>query len=398
MPASNFFSPALLGPALDAARKALSRLDEDEIPVRVRVVAKRSGKLPAPLAASLIAELDRNTWLREIALVELSDAAGDEGGVGSASLEFLRRSPGWEERLAPLAEKAQSQVDQKSWRRLEGELQAARAEVLSLRRQLRKANRQTGQLPPEEPEPAERAGVRDRQKLKAALSSTEKALTASEEARQQLLTEISQLQVRVETLLRRRPDKSAPRAVPAGGMRRGPIELARDLDARLHALSVPPLEKPASPIPPEADPAEALSIPTGVRPDSAAAIDWLFSYPGPMTVAVDGWNLAFQLKNPPGRKERGQLEAAVGRLNHKAAGKRKLLVLFDSRFDVDGTHPGTHPDVEVRFPASADEALIELAREEPSLVVITSDRRVREEAGRSGAVGLWGEALVEWLR
>jgi rRNA-processing protein FCF1 len=54
--------------------------------------------------------------------------------------------------------------------------------------------------------------------------------------------------------------------------------------------------------------------------------------------------------------------------------------------------------VEVRFPASADEALIELAGESGSLVVITSDRRVREEAGQAGAIGLWGEALIDWLR
>jgi rRNA-processing protein FCF1 len=54
--------------------------------------------------------------------------------------------------------------------------------------------------------------------------------------------------------------------------------------------------------------------------------------------------------------------------------------------------------VEVSFPASADEALIELAGQQANLVVITSDRRVREEAGRRGAVGLWGEALIDWLQ
>jgi rRNA-processing protein FCF1 len=74
------------------------------------------------------------------------------------------------------------------------------------------------------------------------------------------------------------------------------------------------------------------------------------------------------------------------------------LVLFDSRFDLPGTYASTHPQVEVSFPASADEALIELAGQQANLVVITSDRRVREEAGRRGAVGLWGEALIDWLQ
>ena len=388
----------MLQAAIAATRQALRRLEEDEIPARVRAVAKRSGKLPAPLASSLIAELDRNGWLREIALEEL-EADRLDTEKGEASVEFLRREAGWEERLAALAEETQSRLDEKSWHRLEQELEAARREVESLRRQLRRAGRLAGQAAQakKEPEPTA-SGGRDLQKLRATLSSTEKALAVSEAARQELLTEIRQLQERVETLLRRRPDKASPRPAPAGGMRRGPIELARDLDARLHALSVPPGRTAPPPSFPEAEPSGPPSIPTGVRPDTAAAIEWLLSYPQPLTVAVDGWNLAFQLKNPPGRKERGLLEAAVGRLSHRSAGKRRLLVLFDSRFDVTGTYPGTHPEVEVQFPASADEALIKLAGEVPSLVVITSDRRVREEASRAGAIGLWGEALVDWLR
>jgi hypothetical protein len=31
------------------------------------------------------------------------------------------------------------------------------------------------------------------------------------------------------------------------------------------------------------------------------------------------------------------------------------------------------------------------------MVVVTSDRRVREEAEAAGAVGLWSQALVEWM-
>jgi hypothetical protein len=47
--------------------------------------------------------------------------------------------------------------------------------------------------------------------------------------------------------------------------------------------------------------------------------------------------------------------------------------------------------------ASADEEIISLAGQVPGLVVITSDRRVREEAEARGAIGLWSEALVDWL-
>ncbi len=392
MSAANSFNPALLATGLAAARRALGRLDEEEIPARVRAVAKRSGRLPAPLAASLVAELNRNEWLREIALEEL----GDDVGSDIASIEFLRREPGWEERLAVLAEKAQSALAEKSRRLLEEDLAAAKEEIETLRRQLRRTTRQAGQASTRKAETPNRE--LELKKLRATLSSTQKDLATSEAARERLMTEVEQLQDRLESLLRRRTGKSTPRTAAAGGMRRGPLALARDLDDRLHALAVAPVGEAAAPVRPAKEPSGPPSIPTGVRPDSAAAIEWLLSYPGPITVAVDGWNLAFQLKNPPGRKERGQVEAAVGRLSHRSAGKRKLLVLFDSRFDVAGTYQGTHPQVEVRFPASADEALIELAGKEPSLVVITSDRRVREEAGRSGAIGLWGEALVDWLK
>ena len=392
MSAANSFNPALLGAALAAARSALKRLEEEEIPVRVRAVAKRSGKLPAPLASSLIAELDRNEWLREIALEELGDGVESE----TASIEFLRREPGWEGRLGALAEKAESDLAEKSRRGIEKELAAAKEEVQSLRSQVRRMGRQTAQASAKRVESAD--GGRDLRKLRATLSSTLKDLAASEAAREKAMAEVVQLQERLDTLLRRRTGKSAPRTAPAGGMRRGPLDLARDLDARLHALSLAPARAATPPPIPVNAPGEPPSIPTGVRPDTAAAIEWLLSYPGAMTVAVDGWNLAFQLKNPPGRKERGQVEAAVGRLSHRSAGKRKLVVFFDSRFDVAGTHRGTHPQVEVRFPASADEALVEMAGTESSLVVITSDRRVREEAARFGAIGLWGEALVDWLR
>ena len=53
----------------------------------------------------------------------------------------------------------------------------------------------------------------------------------------------------------------------------------------------------------------------------------------------------------------------------------------------------------VEFVASADEELIKMAkRDATGLVVITSDRRVREAAEKAGAVGLWSEALIEWLK
>ena len=79
-----------------------------------------------------------------------------------------------------------------------------------------------------------------------------------------------------------------------------------------------------------------------------------------------------------------------------SSGKRLVTAVFDSSqvgesFSAD--------EVVVTFVGSADEELIEMAnRGATRMVVITSDRRVREAVEKAGAVGLWSEALIDWLR
>ena len=56
--------------------------------------------------------------------------------------------------------------------------------------------------------------------------------------------------------------------------------------------------------------------------------------------------------------------------------------------------------MEIRFAADdriADEEIVELAAELDDVVVISSDREVREQAEAGGAVVLWSEALAQWL-
>jgi rRNA-processing protein FCF1 len=53
----------------------------------------------------------------------------------------------------------------------------------------------------------------------------------------------------------------------------------------------------------------------------------------------------------------------------------------------------------VAYVTSADAAIVERASKlRRDRVVITSDRAVREEAERVGAIGLWSSALCRWLR
>jgi hypothetical protein len=370
-------------------------MESDEIPARIRAVAKKSGRLAAPHAQSLIAELDRNEALRQLALQRLDPAGAGADSRPSASEEFLRRDPGWEERFAELAELSATEAAHRAMERLQGQLAKARKEIDSLRGRLRRVEKAPAPaVPPHRKNRKDDSG----EGLRAVLSEKERALLDCEAARRELLAELAKVNERVESLRRTRRERTARSPTLPSGMRSPPIDLARDLDARLSALTISPANRSRRGTTGDESPPQPLTIPAGIRPDSAAAIDWLLARPDSLTVAVDGWNLAFQFKSPPGKRERRRVEVAVGRLSHRAAGERKLLVLFDSRFDLPGTYASTHPQVEVSFPASADEALIELAGQQANLVVITSDRRVREEAGRRGAVGLWGEALIDWLQ
>ncbi len=83
-----------LAAALDAIvaqlRRVLRELEEDDIPVPLRKVAKSTGKrLPPPLLRSLLVEVDRNEWFREKAREEIDAEAHPDAAA------FLSRDPGW---------------------------------------------------------------------------------------------------------------------------------------------------------------------------------------------------------------------------------------------------------------------------------------------------------------
>jgi hypothetical protein len=138
-----------------------------------------------------------------------------------------------------------------------------------------------------------------------------------------------------------------------------------------------------------------LALPAAVRPDHAESIYWLIDLPETAIVAIDGWNAAHQLKSPPGAAERDRVIEAARRIAIASRGRRSVLVVFDSR---QGTDSFSTKELEVKFVPSADDELINQARAAPAgLIVITSDRRVREAVEQAGAVGLWSEALIDWI-
>jgi hypothetical protein len=112
-------------------------------------------------------------------------------------------------------------------------------------------------------------------------------------------------------------------------------------------------------------------------------------------VAIDGWNVAFQMEEAPDADTQLRVVAGARRLAAGSKGFKRVTVVFDSAV---ASNQLMQQGVDIRYVPSADEEAIELAgRSKTPVVVITSDRRVREEVERSRGVGLWSEAFVAWL-
>ena len=392
--------PAFISDAIDAARRALRRMDDKDIPPKLRAIAARSGRLPAPLARRLIIELDASDWLRAEAMAEIEPGSEDGAAELSASLLFLRRPEDWMERIENLATGHRESAEQSRVKRLENELRRAIAKSDRLEQKLSAAERreqEAAQGVEERLAAAAASQQRAQGRLKSARDRLADLLAAAEQEVSRLGVENSSLRQKLEGTRSVR-DKSAisatPRRVAAAWSLNGPTDIARHLDDINRRLVV-------APTPTEKSrainrPLRLSGPPAGVRPDRPEAIEWLIGLPGQVNIAIDGWNAAHLLRSPPVAATRNRVVEAARRLILASSGKRRVTAVFDSR------EPGesfSADDVKVIFVASADEELIAMAnRDATRLVVITSDRRVREAVESAGAVGLWSEALIDWLK
>jgi hypothetical protein len=389
--------PALLSTAIEAARRALRRMDDKDIPAKLRDIASRSGRLPTPLAKRLLAELDASEWLRAEALAEMK-AEGDS--EKSASVLFLERADGWLERVETLVMEHRGASERSEVKRLESELRRALARAGKLEQKLATAERKQQEAA---------SGVEDR--LAAAAASHRRSQARQKTARVKLASQVSSAEREVERLtaensyLRQKVEeariergkatpRTSPNRMPGAWSFTKPADLARQLDDINRRLAIAPV--PFGRAAPLSEPTRLEGPPAGIRPDRAEAIVWLLGLPGLVTVAIDGWNAAHLLKSPPVPATRNRIIEAARRIILASAGKRLVTAVFDSSqvgesFSAD--------DVKVTFAASADEELIEMAnRDATTLVVITSDRRVREAVEGAGGIGLWSEALIDWLK
>ncbi len=347
----------------------------------------------------LLTELDASEWLRAEAMAEMEPESGDGNHEESASVLFLERPEEWVVRFEGLVKGHRQTHERSELKKLETELRKAVARSGRLEQKLALAERR-------EHEAA--GGVEER--LAAAAAAQRRSQAKLKSLREQLATQISSTEQEIDRLtaenaeLRQQLGKvRSGRARSTAGAKTPKIEaawslakpatLARHLDDLIQAMAVAPVEldKPAPPV----QPIRLMGPPAGISPDRAEAIVWLLGIPGTVRVAIDGWNAAHLLESPPVAATRNRIIEAARRIILASSGKRRVTAVFDSSqlgesFSAD--------DVVVTFVGSADDELIEMAeRDATGLVVITSDRRVRDAAEKAGAVGLWSEALIDWL-
>ena len=155
---------SVLAGAIKAGRAALRDLDADEVPAGLkRVAAHSGGRLPPPLAASLLEAIDDDEWLREKASEKLGEAVEPE----SPAALFLRRPPGWWSQLAAAGVATAVADEERRAGRAQRQIEELRSRVEEAKRKLKDARREA------------RVGVAE---LKAQLVATRKQLKAAETA------------------------------------------------------------------------------------------------------------------------------------------------------------------------------------------------------------------------
>ncbi|MBT8216658.1 MAG: NYN domain-containing protein [Acidimicrobiia bacterium] len=393
----------LVAPAIEAGRAALRRLDEDDVPARLRKVASyQGGRLPAPLAKRLLAALNDDEWLRGKALEELPEPAGAAG-------LFLQRADGWQFELGRLVERT---IESRAVTRVEAidaQVAAAREREAEAKRRWQEATRQMKDLEKQRRREVDevRAQLRELREADRLEDEAHARMVADLEAARRAAEQSHQAEVKATEALRRRLEKAeeqraaVERKIGSGGQAWGSgdaIALARHLDTLIRTVEADPalleFTKPSG--------EREWKLPPGARPDDRNAVDWLMRQPRAFTLLVDGYNVTFRLSGSSDSAARERLNEELSRFKLRAMAPVNAVVVYDSTVNPETTTAPGPGGVWLRFTTlglSADDEIRRLAAEatEP-VVVVSSDREVREGSEQFGAIALWAEALIGWIQ
>ncbi|HSG77970.1 MAG TPA: NYN domain-containing protein, partial [Acidimicrobiia bacterium] len=231
------------------------------------------------------------------------------------------------------------------------------------------------------------------------IAELEAAVAEARREADRTATEVDRL-IGVERELRRERSTLEAALIEAttgpGWLGADPAVLAGHLDELARMARVAQVGA-AEPVEPGRSP---LRLPQGARPDRHEAIDWLVEQRTPLTLVVDGYNAGFHLtgsREPAAARRRLGLE--IGRLSPIAAGPMRIVIVYDSSVGAAPPVPGAAgPEVRFTDPGTpADEEIARLAATlSGPVIVLSSDRWVREATEAAGALALWSEALVDW--
>lgn len=369
-------------------------MDEPDVPsVLRRTTASSARRLPPPLLMVLLDQLDDSAWFRDAALSEWEEADSDADDPRLAvSALFLFRPEGWEERVSRLVTEAGDvstdrmlEQARREIARLErlvdqlgDRLDAAQTEIDEVGRVERAAAASTLARHEE----ARRLAERERDDVTRRMGEMKRRLAGRDRELAEADGRIDDLRRRIARRERRNGDGEVR------GFGRGtPLETARDLDRLVAALRAGGSESPGT------VEREVFRLPVGMRPDSPEAIDWLLAQELPVTVLVDGYNVAHGVSSPPDPSVRRRVEDGLVRLRRRAAGPIHVVVFWDSSA---GVEQWDARGLDVRYVPDADAAIIEEAqRSSGRVVVVTSDAEIREQTMAAGAIALWSNVLTD---
>jgi hypothetical protein len=231
------------------------------------------------------------------------------------------------------------------------------------------------------------------------VADLEAARQEAETAHRQEVAAAEALKVRLRKAEEQRAD--VEKRIQAGGTAWGsgdPIALARHLDALVRTVEADPalleFTKPTR--------EREWKLPPGARPDGRNSMDWLERQPRPFTLIVDGYNVTFRLSGGPDATARQRLNEELSRFKLRAKTPVGVVVVYDSAINPEvETEPGPG-GVWLRFTRqglSADDEIRRLAAEsDDPVVVVSSDREVREGSEQFGVIAIWSEALIAWIQ
>ncbi|MGI9586194.1 MAG: NYN domain-containing protein [Acidimicrobiia bacterium] len=383
------------------ARRELADRESDDIPPRLRRVARSSARnLPPPFADSLLDEVANNEQFR-LTVQERWSAEGLDDTIG---LAFLTDPDQAQELLDVVVEKAADT-------RNEASIAALQKQATQLKQQLTEA-----QARAEKTAKAARKDVGDaRTADKRARKSLEESLKAARHAEEEANAGVAAAAARIDALeseredsrrtidrlqnrLRKRLDtQKVDRSTDRSDAPQDPLLLAMWLDTierRLRPYRV------SSPGGWEAPEIRELHLPKGITPDSPEAIDALIVQ-RPARFIIDGYNVAgaVDVSSFSTRKGREAALAIAGRLVRSTGAD--VVVFFDAPGIEGRSEYASDFGAQVRFSrdGSADDDIVRHVQDEPvGTVVVTNDRDVRERVTEAGGFALWSDALLAWAR